>query len=205
MDIERPVNLIITGVGGQGTITAAKVAATAAVAAGRRVSLGETLGAAQRGGSVLSHVRLHGRRALGPLIPRGRADIILGLEPLETLRVLLDYGHAETKVIMNDRPLNPISCLSGEERYPDPARLEAAVAKLTPDLKIVPAADVALNLGHPAAANMVMLGALAAAEVLPFGPDRFLEGLRSVFDSKLLRLNEEAFRAGLTAADSRRG
>ncbi len=202
---EGPINLIITGVGGQGTVMAARVLATAAVAAGFKVSVGETFGASQRGGSVTGHLRLHRRQAYAPLIPRGRAGIILGFEPLEALRVLLDYGHPETRVIMNDRPVSPISCLSGEESYPEPERIKTAIKELTPHLETVPAVNLALELGRAAAANMVMLGALAGSGLLPLSRDDFLTGMERVFDPRHHRLNREAFRAGWALAGAEGG
>ncbi|MCL6611629.1 MAG: 2-oxoacid:acceptor oxidoreductase family protein [Peptococcaceae bacterium] len=134
-----PLNVIVTGVGGQGNVLASQVLAAAAVEAGYRVSIGETFGASQRGGSVMSHVRIGRDRTFGPLIPRGRASLIVGFEPLETLRILLDYGNPDTVVVMNDRPNYPIGCLLGEEKYPDPRLIVEAVGRLSARNHVLPA------------------------------------------------------------------
>ncbi|MBW2619083.1 MAG: indolepyruvate oxidoreductase subunit beta [Deltaproteobacteria bacterium] len=200
MSANEPLNIIITGVGGQGNVVASRLLATAAVAAGFQAAVGETFGAAQRGGAVVSHVRISAQTIFGPLIPRGRAEIILGLEPLETLRVLLDYGRPETMVIMNDRPVRPISVLSGQERYPDPAKIEQAARRLAPDTRLVPAVDLALGLGQAGAANVVMLGALLAAGRLPLERSHFETALAEVFPPELVELNTQALAAGLAVA-----
>jgi len=87
-----PTNIIITGVGGQGNVMASRVLAGMLVNAGYVVTIGETFGMSQRGGSVMSHLRVSSTSVLSPQIPQGRADIIIALEPVEALRVLVKYG-----------------------------------------------------------------------------------------------------------------
>src|SRR3990172_373603 len=97
MSLERErVNLLITGVGGQGTIVASQIVATAATREGLNVAVGETYGVSQRGGSVMSHVKIARGPAGGPLIPSGQADLLVGFEPAETLRVMADYANSST-------------------------------------------------------------------------------------------------------------
>jgi indolepyruvate ferredoxin oxidoreductase, beta subunit len=127
---KEPLNIIICGVGGQGNILASQVLATAGIKQGLKVSIGETYGASQRGGSVMSHIRFAQSFHPGPLIPKGEADLIVGFEPLETLRVLIDYGKDDTKVISNSRPNYPLSVLSGEAKYPDLAIVFDEIKKL---------------------------------------------------------------------------
>ncbi|MBC7105952.1 MAG: 2-oxoacid:acceptor oxidoreductase family protein, partial [Firmicutes bacterium] len=160
-------NLIITGVGGQGTVLASQVVAAAAVDSGLLVAVGETFGASQRGGSVMSHVRISRDRRYGPLIPRGRATIVVGFEPLETLRVLLNYGNPSTRVIMNLRPNYPPGVLTGSNVYPDPGTLEEAVRRISAGLLAFNATELAIRAGSPVTANLVMTGALAGSELLP--------------------------------------
>ncbi|MCP4683562.1 MAG: indolepyruvate ferredoxin oxidoreductase, partial [Desulfobacterales bacterium] len=119
MKIEKdPLNLIIAGVGGQGNVLASHIIAYAGIQDGFFVTVGETYGASQRGGSVMSHVRLSSITQRGPLVPEGQADVIMGLEPAETLRVIADFGNPNTRVIMNPRPVYPIWVLSGLAEYP---------------------------------------------------------------------------------------
>ena len=114
-----PLNLIVAGVGGQGNIVISALIGTALVNKGWFVIVGETFGAAQRGGAVMSHIRISKETQYGPLIPEGCADIILGMEPVETLRVLGQFGNPDVATIVNPRPVYPLSVLSGEAEYPD--------------------------------------------------------------------------------------
>jgi indolepyruvate ferredoxin oxidoreductase, beta subunit len=91
-------NVIITGVGGQGNVMASRVLAGMLVDAGYFVTIGETFGMSQRGGSVMSHLRVSSKSVLSPQIPRGSADILVALEPLEALRVLTIYGNPQIKI-----------------------------------------------------------------------------------------------------------
>jgi indolepyruvate ferredoxin oxidoreductase beta subunit len=194
--VTEPLNIIITGVGGQGNVLASQVVSAAAVQAGCRVAVGETFGVSQRGGSVMSHVRISLNRSGGPLIPRGRAHVVAGFEPLETMRVLLEYACSETVVIMNNRPNYPLGCLSGEQRYPDPGRIEEAVRKMTPRLHVLPATELAKEAGSPLAANMVMTGALAGSGLLPFGKEFFKPVIGTLFQGSVGDLNIRAFELG---------
>ncbi len=190
------MNLIVTGVGGQGNVLASRILAYAAVRAGWRVAVGETFGASQRGGAVSSHLRLAREITPGPLIPRGRADIVVGLEPLETLRVLLSYANHDTAVLMNLRPVRPISCLSGEERYPEVAGIMGAVRALCPRSQGIEAVEPALALGNAAAANVVLLGALAETGWLPLTRAELAGALTEVLPPAAWELNRRALEAG---------
>ncbi len=201
-EFREPLNVIVTGVGGQGNVLASQVLAAAAVEAGYRVSIGETFGASQRGGSVMSHVRISRDRTYGPLIPRGRAHLIVGFEPLETLRILMDYGNPETVVVMNDRPNYPIGCLLGEEKYPDPHLIVEAVNRLAAKNHVLPATELAKEAGNSMAANMVMTGALSGSGLLPFGGDRFTGVIETLFSGEVRDLNMRAFQKGTEAVQA---
>jgi len=178
-----PINLIITGVGGQGNILASQLTATAAIAEGFYTSIGETYGASQRGGSVMSHVRFSKEFQYGPLIPKGEADVVLGFEPLETLRILVDYGHEATAVIFNPRPNYPISVLSGQAKYPPVEELFAKIKALAGSARIVAATELAKELGAMVAMNVIMVGALAGSETLPVPRSRFEDAIKEVFEA----------------------
>ena len=106
-------NLILTGVGGQGNVMASRTLAGMLVDAGYIVTIGETFGMSQRGGSVMSHLRISPDSVKSPQIPRGGADVIVALEPLEALRVLTVYGNPQVCVMSNARPVYPIGVNTG--------------------------------------------------------------------------------------------
>ncbi len=194
-----PINLIITGVGGQGNILASQLTATAAIEEGFFASIGETYGASQRGGSVMSHVRFSKELQYGPLIPAGEADLILGFEPLETLRRLIEFGHDDTTVIFNPRPNYPISVLTGAAEYPEIEVMFNNIRDLATSAKIVAATELAKELGTIVAMNVVMVGAMAASELLPIPVETFKKAIADTFadSDKKLQFNMAAFELGL--------
>jgi indolepyruvate ferredoxin oxidoreductase beta subunit len=160
-------NLIIAGTGGQGNIMVSKLLGEAAVKEGCMVTIGETYGASQRGGSVASHVRISRKTLHGPLVPEGAAHLILGLEPVEALRMLALVGGPRTTVITNVRPIHPMSVAMGEARYPAMDEIKAAIASLSQRAVYLDAFAIANDLGLPLLGNMVMAGALIGSGLLP--------------------------------------
>jgi len=191
------INIVITGVGGQGNILASQLVAQAAIEEGWFSSIGETYGASQRGGSVMSHVRLSRGYQVGPLIPRGEADVVVGFEPLETLRVLLDYGNPDTRVIVNPRPTYPIGVMTGAITYPEVSKIVAAMSGAVAKVCVVPATDLAQEKGVAIAQNVVMVGALAGSGFLPLKVESFHRALRESFSHDKLELNLGAFSSGI--------
>lgn len=118
--IRDPYNIVITGVGGQGNVMASRVLANMLVRRGFTVTIGETFGMSQRGGSVMSHIRVSSTAVWSPQIPKGRADLIVAIEPIEAIRVLIDYGNPAVKVLVNMRPIYPVGVITGEAEYPGP-------------------------------------------------------------------------------------
>jgi indolepyruvate ferredoxin oxidoreductase beta subunit len=114
-----PLNIVICGIGGQGNVLASEVLSSTMSEMGYHVAVGETYGAAQRGGSVMSHVRISETEELGVLISSGEAQIIIGFEPLETLRMARRYAGPDSLIIYDPRPVYPLGVLQGEQRYPD--------------------------------------------------------------------------------------
>ena len=190
------LNLIITGVGGQGNVLSSQILGQALVGKGYFVTIGETYGASQRGGSVMSHIRLSGRKQPSPLIPQGQADVVLGLEPVEALRVLTGYGYRETVVIANTRPIYPLEVTSGDEPYPEMKEIETALRNLSRELHLIPATEKALAMGSPILGNMIMIGALLKLEILPLNGEAFAQTLRGNFKGKRLEENLLALKAG---------
>lgn len=191
------LNIVIAGVGGQGNVVASEVLATALSRAGYRVSVGETFGASQRGGSVMSHVRAAREATPGPLIPKGLADIILGFEPLETLRLLADYGRETTRVVVNPRPVYPLAVQQGQATYPEAATLMAKLTGLAAEVLTVDATGLARQAGDMRAQNLAMVGALVGSGWLPLDAATVERVLGERFADDVLTLNVEAFRLGL--------
>lgn len=158
---KEPYNQIIAGVGGQGNILASALAGMAATSAGYNVVVGETYGASQRGGSVMSHVRLSLDKAYGPIIPTGQADLIVAFEPLEALRVSSKYARPSTAVILNLAPVYPVSVMLKEATYPGVEAILAAIKKLTDEVYTVDATALARKAGNPRAQNIVMINAMS--------------------------------------------
>jgi indolepyruvate ferredoxin oxidoreductase beta subunit len=192
-----PLDMVITGVGGQGNVLASQVLGRALIAAGYTVTVGETFGLSQRGGAVMSQVRVTRGEALGPLIPENRATAVVSLEPLEALRVLADYGAPGVTVFTNDRPLMPLNVIRGAAAYPELDQLRAALERASAELYWLPATDAALEAGAPILANVVMLGALAASGILPIGAPEIEAALGEMFPEAKMGPNRQALKKGL--------
>ncbi len=194
-----PFNLIIAGVGGQGNILASQVVAQAALMEGLYATIGETYGVSQRGGSVMSHIRVTAGTPVGPLIPQGEGDLIVGFEPLETLQVVMDFGNDKARVILNPRPVYPIGVLSGDLAYPPIGRILELLKRHVADLKTLPAAEIAREAGEIRAMNLVMVGALAASGLLPMSKESYLKAIQDQFEGQALQINRRAFEKGYQA------
>lgn len=182
--------------GGQGNILASEIIATAATEAGYNVVVGETYGASQRGGAVMSHIRLSTDADYGPLIPLGEADVILAFEPLEAWRVAVDYGNPETALYVNLQKFYPLAALSGEQPYPEEARLLDDVEKLVGRVHALQATDLAREVGEPRAQNMVMVGLLAGSDLLPLDLGAYEQVIADTFQGVQREVSLRAFRAG---------
>lgn len=189
-------NLILTGVGGQGNVMASRTLAGMLVDAGYVVTIGETFGMSQRGGSVMSHLRVSPDAVRSPQIPRGRADVIVALEPLEALRVLTVYGNPDVCVLSNTRPVYPIGVITGELIYPDEEKIRHAFEKLTKSFWLIDATSVGLQLGHPVLSNIVMIGALAKTGLLPIDRRMFEKEIRKTLSADKCAGNLRAYDAG---------
>jgi indolepyruvate ferredoxin oxidoreductase beta subunit len=189
-------NLIITGVGGQGNVLSSQLIGQALVGKGYFVTIGETYGASQRGGSVMSHIRISSQKQMSPLIPRGKADIVVGLEPVEALRVLTVYGNPQTVVLSNTRPIYPVDVTSGDEKYPETEEIQKALESLSRKTYSIAATEKAMEMGSPILGNMIMIGALLELNLLPLSPSEFRETLTKNFTAQRLRTNLQALEEG---------
>lgn len=187
-------DIAIVGVGGQGSIFATNVLCQYAMAQGLEVLGTETIGAAQRGGSVISHMRISDRPIYSPLIPKNRADVLLGLEALELLRCV-KVLHPSGYYIMNSFCVPTVYCNMGIDRYPSMEEIVAVLKKAAKKGYEIPATRIAAELGDAQMTNVVMLGALAKV-------DDFFEykGIRELVENtsppKLLENNMAGFEAG---------
>lgn len=191
-----PTNIIIAGVGGQGNVTASRVLAGMLVNAGFIVTIGETFGMSQRGGSVMSHLRVSSTSVLSPQIPQGRADIVIALEPVEALRVLVKYGNPDVAVLTNSRMVYPMGVITGEFNYPTLDEVEAMLEKLSAKNWIIDATSVAVEMGNPVLSNIVMIGALAATSLLPIDRCAFEKEIAKSIPANKRQINLKAFGAG---------
>ncbi|MBW1712273.1 MAG: indolepyruvate oxidoreductase subunit beta [Deltaproteobacteria bacterium] len=193
-----PYNLIITGVGGQGNVLASQIIGRHLVDRGYKVTIGETYGASQRGGSVMSHLRLSRKRQFSPLIPEGQADLVVALEPTEGLRVLGHYGNDRVRALVNTRLIYPLSVLSGESQAPVLDQILSQINQLTARLWTVNATAIALKLGQPILANVALLGALEASGAVGLERAQFEALLRETLPSGRVADNLAAFDQGRT-------
>ena len=183
-------SIVLCGVGGQGTILASKLLAAAAMSKGLPVKTAETIGMAQRGGSVFSHVRISDGVA-SPLIGRGRADLIIAFEPAEAVRQL-PYLREGGTVVVSTRPIIPVSATIGGPVY-DLAAVMAYLREQVGEKLVVVDADAAAEaLGSAKCLNVVLLGAAVRTRVLALTAD----DIRSAIAARLPeRFHELNFRA----------
>jgi indolepyruvate ferredoxin oxidoreductase beta subunit len=191
-------SVLLAGVGGQGVLLGSEVLAEVASLAGFEVKKSEVHGMAQRGGSVVSHLRF-GAEVFSPLIPRGAADYLVSFERLETLRYL-DFLHAGSVVLVNNQQILPLPVGVGKAVYPEDieARLEVTGVRAS----FVEGHALALAAGNAKAVNAVILGALAS--IMSFAPALWEEALRHQIPARLLDLNLRAFALGRETQAPRR-
>lgn len=186
-------DIILSGVGGQGILSIATVIGRAALSEGLQLKQAEVHGMSQRGGDVQSHLRISSSEIRSDLIPRGGADLIVSLEPMESLRYL-EWLSADGWVVTSTVPVVNIP------NYPDRTALEAELASL-PHVVRLDADALAREASSPRSANMALLG--AAAPLLDIEPAKLEESIRTIFARKgeaVIEANLAAFRAGYETA-----
>lgn len=183
------MNIMIVGVGGQGTLLTSRIIGKTALAAGYDVKISEVHGMAQRGGSVVTYVR-YGKQVSEPIVEEGGADVLLAFEKLEALR----YAHYLKKdgvLVVNDCRIDPMTVTIGAAEYPEnileELKKEHTVYAINGD-------EVALSLGNSKVLNSVVLG--LAAKYMEFSKEAWLEVLASTVPPKTVALNSAAFLAG---------
>ena len=155
-------NILLVGVGGQGTILASKILSEGLIAAGYDVKMSEIHGMSQRGGNVSTQVRF-GDKVYSPIIGKGEADLIVAFEKMEALR-WIEYLKPDGKMVINDQEISSVPIQQGAKTYPQ-GILEELASKVT--IHVFKAMEVAETLGNPKVMNIVLLGALVKAMALP--------------------------------------
>ena len=191
-----PFNVIIGGVGGQGNVLASQILGEMLVSQGYVITIGETYGASQRGGAVMSHLRISTKDQFSPVIPEGQCDLLVSLEPVEGLRILDTYGNPRVMTLLNTRPIHPIDVISGDATYPEVSKVISKIKELSRRVWTLNATEIALEMGDPIFSNIVMLGALCAIGVLPINRQGFESIIRDLLPSRLLEENLKAFDKG---------
>jgi indolepyruvate ferredoxin oxidoreductase, beta subunit len=194
--MKDPYNIVVAGVGGQGNVLASQLMGAVLVNQGYKVTIGETYGASQRGGSVMSHVRVSTSFQYGPLIPPRSADLVMALEPSEAARVLAQFGNPATVSVVNIRPVYPVDVISGHLTYPDLDQLLDKIRSLSRKAYFIQATDKALELGNPILANTIIIGALAGADLLPIEEAGLAKAIGDYMSPDKVEINVRAFRLG---------
>jgi indolepyruvate ferredoxin oxidoreductase beta subunit len=192
------LNLIIAGVGGQGSILASHMVAMAAIREGLRARVGETFGAAMRGGAVASHVRI-GKGVNAPLIPRGGADIVLAMEPLEGLRNVVSFLRKGGLLLTNTHEWLPVDVNIGRANYPSLKSIKEAVEQLGGRMIAIDGTSLAQQAGDVRTLNVVMLGALAATGKLPISTETLKQIIMENVPRKTVEMNMRAFELGFNS------
>ena len=182
-------NIMIVGVGGQGTLLTSRILGGITVAAGYDVKLSEVHGMAQRGGSVVTYVR-YGEEVAEPIVEEGQADVLIAFERLEALR----YAHFLKKdgvIIVNDQRIDPMPVVTGAAQYP-----ENIIENLKKDYKVidVDAMAEALDMGNSRVFNVIILG--VAAKHMDFEKDMWIDVIKNTVPPKTIDINVAAFERG---------
>jgi len=185
-------DILIVGIGGQGTILASNILGEACLIEGRHIKGAETHGMAQRGGSVESHIRIDGQ--YGPLIPPGQADLLISFDLLEALRYSHYLKKAGTAVVSRNLVI-PTSVYT--QKLTPPTEDEIIVALKKHGLCLVEADRIATEAGSPLSQNVVMLG--AASRWIPLKPESLLEAVKRLVPKKTVEINAKAFQMGRDA------
>lgn len=187
------------GVGGQGLMLVSNVIGIACAEFGLNIRTAETHGLAQRSGSIYTHIRI-GKEVYSPLIPYGEADALLGMEAIETLRYI-EFLKPNGVIIVNDYMWYPVQSTFNRVKntknvYLSLETILAQLEKLTKNINIVNATELAKQVGNPLTSNMVLLGALAKSDGFPLSSKQLQEIIPRVVPKKAIEANLKAFLLG---------
>jgi indolepyruvate ferredoxin oxidoreductase beta subunit len=191
----QPVNFLLAGVGGQGTILASDILAEIGLRLGYDVKKAEIHGMSQRGGSVVSNLRW-APKVFSPIVPRGTADVLIAFEKLEAAR-FADYLRKGGVALVNDYSIPPVTVSSGTSIYPSDEAIRESLDALADEQHWVNGLAIAEGLGNVKTANVVLIGAFSAMIDLP--DDIVLAAIEARVPAKHLAINRQAFTAGAAA------
>jgi indolepyruvate ferredoxin oxidoreductase beta subunit len=187
--MNHTTNIMIVGVGGQGTLLASRILGNVALSQGLDVKVSEVHGMSQRGGSVVTYVKF-GEKIHSPIIDKGEADIILAFELLEAYRAL-PWLKAGGKLIVNDQKINPMPVITGAADYP--ADIANTLSECA-DTTVLNALALASEAGNIKAVNVVLIGVMAQNTDIPF--DVWTKAIQEIVPPKFLKVNQDAFVLG---------
>lgn len=190
----RNIAIMIAGVGGQGTLLTSRVLGAAALKAGYDVKMSEVHGMSQRGGSVITYVKI-GSDVKSPIIEKGEADILLCFEKLEALR-WLDYAKKDGAIIINDQKIDPMPVIIGKATYPD--NIIKNITSRFKNVCAIDALETAKKLGNLKVLNIVMVGLMAKSTDIP--EETWREAIRGTVKEKFVDINLKAFDEGYRIA-----
>ena len=192
-------NIMTCGVGGQGLMLVSNIIGLACAEYGMNIRTAETHGLAQRSGSIYTHIRI-GDKIFSPLIPYGEADVLLGMEAIETLRYI-EFLKPHGTIILNDYIWHPVQSTfdrvnDHDIKYISVQEIVERLKIITDDIHIINAPELALEAGQPLTSNVVLLGALANSEGFPLSRDQLIKIIPKVVPKKAIDANLKAFDLG---------
>ncbi len=187
-------NIMIVGVGGQGSLLASKLLGQVVMASGYDVKVSEVHGMSQRGGSVVTYVKYSDDKVYSPVINEGEADLIISFEMLEAAR-WLPFLKKGGSIVVNAQEISPMPVITGAMKYPE--NIGEKMSALVENLTIVDALKLANEAGNAKAVNVVLMG--VASKVLGFSDDDWQKALESSVPEKFLEVNKKAFELGKNA------
>lgn len=194
MNNMKTTNIMIVGVGGQGTLLASRILGNVALKLGMDVKVSEVHGMSQRGGSVVTYVKF-GEKVYSPIIERGEADVLMSFEELEALR-WMEYLREGGKVIVNKQRIDPMPVITGKAVYPQ--GIIDKLRALSDNVSIIDALKIAKECGNVKVVNIVLIGLMASR--MDIDKQIWLESIKETVPQKLLEMNLMAFELGYSAA-----
>jgi indolepyruvate ferredoxin oxidoreductase, subunit iorB (EC 1.2.7.8) len=198
MNDVKPIRIFMTGVGGQGTLTATTLLAKTVLASGLPVTSGEIHGMAQRGGVVESTVLIGCK---SPKIGHGEADILMGFEPMETVRAL-PYLKPGGLVLSSTEFMPPLSVAMGKQECPTMDEVRKRIAACTDKAYYMASQTIGVEAGAVQSGNIALLGALCATGALPFGPEALEATIKANLPAKIQAVNLKALEMGVAALEA---
>ena len=186
-------SVILCGVGGQGTVLASKLISYAAMAKGEAVRSAETIGMAQRGGSVTSHIRI-GEGAFSPLIPKGKADVMIAFEPAEAVRNL-DYLRPDGVAVVSMKAVKPVTASLSSKEYEGQEMLDYLEHQVK-RLVIVDGQQIMEELGSAKILNVILLGAAIGCHEIDISVEEIAQAIKEKVPERFYELNLRALEAG---------